>query len=159
MLWIKRCNKLHNNEGASLNPIDLSDGYITTLHPEGSFDGTRIHFIKRELVRPKINYWIALINVLIPVIVCIIVSYWNIHYAIIGFVLYLSIRLNGIIIWIIRLYQRFASDDIRLECVFEPSCSEYMILSINKYGVIYGGFKGINRLKRCHLPNGGPDYP
>jgi putative component of membrane protein insertase Oxa1/YidC/SpoIIIJ protein YidD len=34
-----------------------------------------------------------------------------------------------------------------------------MILSIKNYGVVYGVIKGIKRLKRCHLPNGGDDYP
>ena len=47
----------------------------------------------------------------------------------------------------------------RLKCVFEPSCSEYMILAVNKYGLVRGVIKGIRRLLRCHPPNGGKDYP
>jgi len=69
------------------------------------------------------------------------------------------VRMRGILIWFIRLYQRYASADIRLACVFEPGCSEYMILSMQKYGILKGISKGIERLKRCHLPNGGTDYP
>jgi len=135
------------------------EGFITTLHPEGSYNNAHVITEKRELIRPKINYWKAVINVLIPVIVCIAVCRWNVSYALIGLGIYLLIRLRGIIIWFIRLYQRYAPEDIRLECVFIPSCSEYMILSIIKYGVVYGCFKGIKRLKRCHFPNGGTDYP
>lgn len=63
------------------------------------------------------------------------------------------------IIWFIHLYQKKASDEVRLRCVFEPSCSEYMILALNKYGLLRGLKKGINRLNRCHHPNGGKDYP
>ncbi len=54
---------------------------------------------------------------------------------------------------------RYAAPQIRLACVFEPSCSEYMILALAKYGLIRGGYKGICRLLRCHYPNGGEDYP
>ena len=60
--------------------------------------------------------------------------------------------------WIL-LYQRFAPERIRRSCVFEPSCSEYMLLAIKKYGTIKGIIKGIGRLFRCHYPNGGVDYP
>ena len=63
------------------------------------------------------------------------------------------------IIWLVHVYQHYASDEIRLKCVFEPSCSEYMILAINKYGLFRGVAKGINRLMRCRPPNGGIDYP
>lgn len=63
------------------------------------------------------------------------------------------------IIWGILVYQKFAPSKIRLLCCFEPSCSEYMKISIQKYGVFYGVYKGIKRLLRCHYPNGGTDYP
>ena len=63
------------------------------------------------------------------------------------------------IIWLVHLYQNKASDKTRLKCVFEPSCSEYMILAIEKYGLFRGVIKGIKRLLRCHPPNGGKDYP
>lgn len=64
-----------------------------------------------------------------------------------------------ILVWSINVYQKYAPDDLRLACVFEPSCSEYMLMAINKYGVIYGVLKGIKRLLRCHYPNGGYDIP
>lgn len=35
-------------------------------------------------------------------------------------------------------------------CKFRPTCSEYMYLAIDKYGVILGGIKGIKRILRCH---------
>ena len=63
------------------------------------------------------------------------------------------------IIWLVHLYQNRASDRTRLKCVFEPSCSEYMIMAVQKYGVFRGVAKGIDRLLRCHPPNGGEDLP
>ena len=72
---------------------------------------------------------------------------------------YILLRLKQIVLWVILIYQRFASDKLRLACVFEPTCSEYMYQSICKYGLIPGMTRGIARLLRCHEPNGGHDEP
>lgn len=74
-------------------------------------------------------------------------------------IVYLYLISKKACIWLVHLYQRFASDEIRLACVFEPSCSEYMIMAIEKYGTIRGIIKGWRRLMRCHPPNHGKDYP
>ena len=63
------------------------------------------------------------------------------------------------VIWLVHVYQRFAPDSVRLRCVFEPSCSEYMIMAVEKYGFTRGLWKGIKRLGRCQPPNYGKDYP
>ena len=63
------------------------------------------------------------------------------------------------VIWLVRLYQYKAPDRVRLKCVFYPSCSEYMILAVQKYGTVHGLCRGISRLLRCHAPNGGEDFP
>lgn len=72
---------------------------------------------------------------------------------------YIMAVLKRGLIWLVHLYQHYAPDEMRLRCVFEPSCSEYMILSIKKYGSLIGVLKGIHRLIRCHPPNGGHDEP
>lgn len=66
---------------------------------------------------------------------------------------------QNLIIKFVRCYQRTAPTSLRQSCRFTPSCSEYMILAVKKYGSIKGFFKGINRICRCHAPNGGEDYP
>lgn len=71
---------------------------------------------------------------------------------------YILFILKKGIVWLVHFYQHFAPERMRLRCVFEPSCSEYMILAIEKYGVMRGLGKGIVRLFRCHPP-GGVDYP
>ena len=70
----------------------------------------------------------------------------------------LGIKLKLILIWLIKIYQSKAKIETRLKCCFEPSCSEYAILALEKDGLIRGVVKSINRLKRCHPP-GGVDYP
>ena len=60
--------------------------------------------------------------------------------------------------WIL-LYQKHAPERLRGSCLFTPSCSEYMLLAIDKYGTLRGVTKGLRRLCRCHHPYGGEDYP
>ena len=59
----------------------------------------------------------------------------------------------------ILLYQKHAPEKMRKACLFVPSCSEYMLLSVEKHGVIVGVCKGLRRLSRCRPPNGGNDFP
>lgn len=74
-------------------------------------------------------------------------------------VLYFCVIAKRTAIWMVHLYQNKASDATRLKCVFEPSCSEYMLLAIDKYGVTRGVCKGCGRLLRCKPENSGVDYP
>lgn len=67
--------------------------------------------------------------------------------------------LKRIVIGTVLLYKAIAPMSIRKECRFTPSCSSYMIMAINKYGLFIGVYKGIRRILRCHPPNGGEDYP
>lgn len=67
--------------------------------------------------------------------------------------------LKRIVIGTVLLYKAIAPMSIRKECRFTPSCSTYMIMAINKYGLFIGVYKGIRRILRCHPPNGGEDYP
>jgi putative membrane protein insertion efficiency factor len=76
-----------------------------------------------------------------------------------AFALYAALRIKQIAVWGILLYQRFAPEAFRSSCVFEPSCSEYMLIAIQKYGLLAGIAKGAGRLLRCHYPNGGVDEP
>ena len=65
---------------------------------------------------------------------------------------------SRIVIWLIRLYQVRAPDEIRAICEMTPCCSDYMALAIKKYGLIAGVSKGIERLRRCGPP-AQIDYP
>lgn len=60
------------------------------------------------------------------------------------------LSLKPAVIGAVRLYQRYAPEDIRRRCLFKPTCSEYTILAVQKYGVIRGLKKSYIRLfKRC----------
>ena len=70
-----------------------------------------------------------------------------------------AVLLKPLTIGIILMYKAFAPKKMRDRCRFEPTCSTYMIMAINKYGLIRGVVKGIKRICRCKPPNGGIDYP
>ncbi len=73
--------------------------------------------------------------------------------------LYLCLTAKKAALCLIKIYQRYAPDSIRNKCRFEPSCSEYTRLAIEKYGLCRGLKKGICRMKRCNTDGGGYDYP
>ncbi|MDX1763517.1 MAG: membrane protein insertion efficiency factor YidD [bacterium] len=56
-------------------------------------------------------------------------------------------RLN---IQLIRLYQVCISPYVAGNCRFYPSCSEYTVKAIGKYGVLKGWWLGLVRIFRCH---------
>ncbi|MPL58707.1 putative membrane protein insertion efficiency factor [bioreactor metagenome] len=62
---------------------------------------------------------------------------------------------KNILILTIKFYRSFISPLKPPSCRFFPTCSEYAILAIEKYGVLRGGVKAIRRILRCHPFNPG----
>ena len=59
---------------------------------------------------------------------------------------------------ILRIYKRWVSPAIPSACRFYPTCSEYMMEAIERYGVLRGIGMGLRRLLRCHpFHQGGVD--
>jgi uncharacterized protein len=50
----------------------------------------------------------------------------------------------------LRLYKRFVSPLLPSACRFYPTCSEYMLEAVARYGVLRGVGLGLRRLARCH---------
>lgn len=73
--------------------------------------------------------------------------------------IYLTFNLKKILTGCVQLYQHFAPLSMRSMCRFEPSCSQYMILCLQKYGALYGTYRGIKRIYRCAHGDGGYDTP
>jgi putative membrane protein insertion efficiency factor len=55
-----------------------------------------------------------------------------------------------IVIGLIRFYQLVISPGLPPSCRFYPSCSEYTLQAVAKYGVLKGLWLGIRRIVRCH---------
>ena len=67
---------------------------------------------------------------------------------------------SRLLIVFVRGYQVTLSPLLGNRCRFHPSCSQYFIEAVRKYGAIRGSAKGLWRLARCHPFNpGGYDPP
>jgi putative membrane protein insertion efficiency factor len=58
---------------------------------------------------------------------------------------------------LIRFYQKYLV--FRSPCRFLPTCSEYSYQAINKYGIIFGGWKSVVRILKCNPWNKGGEDP
>lgn len=60
----------------------------------------------------------------------------------------------------VRFYQICLRPMLPSVCRYHPSCSEYFVLAVEKYGPIRGVWKGVCRICRCHpWRQGGYDPP
>ena len=53
-------------------------------------------------------------------------------------------------ILLVRGYRRFISPLLGAHCIYSPTCSEYAMIALDKYGFIHGGWLAIRRIARCH---------
>ncbi|MBU1104856.1 membrane protein insertion efficiency factor YidD [Candidatus Parcubacteria bacterium] len=75
--------------------------------------------------------------------------------------------MKKLVILLIRLYQKLLSFETGVLsiifpqkiCRFTPSCSQYTIDAITKYGILHGGIKGVRRILRCNPHNVGGSDP
>ena len=64
------------------------------------------------------------------------------------------------VIGLVRGYQRILSPIFGGQCRFYPTCSQYFILAVEKYGVISGSLRGVWRILKCQpFHPGGYDPP
>ena len=139
--------------------IPSKEDVIKKIAYENSLDN------KNEIKRPKIKFkdYLTLLSfpsmLIVSLSICLLGN--NIHRIImlIIFIIYLLFIIKMFSLVLIRFYQAFAPINIRLKCCFVPSCSEYTYISISRYGVIKGVFKGLMRIKRCNPQNGGIENP
>ncbi|MBS4195748.1 membrane protein insertion efficiency factor YidD [Lederbergia citri] len=75
----------------------------------------------------------------------------------------LSNAVASLLILFVKIYQKFISPikPKKIKCRFHPTCSNYAISAIRKYGPAVGVKKSINRLWRCRPDNTESciDYP
>ena len=63
-----------------------------------------------------------------------------------------------VLISFIRAYKLFVSPLLPPSCRFTPTCSEYAMQAIQKYGALRGFYLATRRLLRCHpFHSGGYD--
>lgn len=62
---------------------------------------------------------------------------------------------SGLVVFLIRVYQVTLRFFFPPSCRFHPSCSEYAIEALKKFGPVKGGWLAVRRLSRCHPFNPG----
>ena len=55
-----------------------------------------------------------------------------------------------VVAFFIRGYQRVISPALPPSCRFTPSCSQYTLEAVTRYGALRGGWLGVKRIVRCH---------
>jgi uncharacterized protein len=59
---------------------------------------------------------------------------------------------------ILKLYKTFLSPFLPPACRFTPTCSEYAMEAVEKYGALKGTWLGVKRILRCQpFSKGGHD--
>lgn len=58
--------------------------------------------------------------------------------------------MKRVLVGVIRFYQVFISPLKGQTCRFYPTCSEYTIQALKKYGIIKGFWKSMKRILKCH---------
>ena len=163
-----------------------SDPYMNVVDAENTVAATKEESIKkalellgdstqnrRPITRPNISVvktlavffaWVIVYGVF-PTLLIVFRDFINISltlaivFSIVVLILIIIFKAKSMIVGFVLLYQKIAPEKLRQACLFTPSCSEYMLLAIEKHGTLKGFLKGCHRLSRCHHPNGGEDYP
>jgi uncharacterized protein len=58
--------------------------------------------------------------------------------------------IKRLFLFLIQFYRLFLSPLKPPSCRYIPTCSEYAMIAIEKYGAIKGSWMAIKRILRCH---------
>ena len=55
-----------------------------------------------------------------------------------------------VLLWLIRFYRVSISPLFPPCCRYTPTCSQYAMEAVEKYGAVKGGYLAVRRILRCH---------
>lgn len=58
--------------------------------------------------------------------------------------------MKSVLLGMIRFYRKYISPATPPSCRFQPTCSQYGLESIEKFGALKGGFLAVKRVLKCH---------
>jgi len=58
--------------------------------------------------------------------------------------------MKRVLLWMIDFYRKGISPLTPPSCRFIPTCSEYAMQAIERYGALKGGWLALRRLMKCH---------
>lgn len=65
--------------------------------------------------------------------------------------------MKRLLIGLIRFYQWGISPYLPARCRYTPTCSQYAVEAVSRFGALKGGYLALRRILRCH-PFGGYGY-
>jgi len=66
--------------------------------------------------------------------------------------------MKWLLIGLFKFYKYFISPILPARCIYMPTCSEYAMEAVERYGALRGGWLAFRRLFRCHpFAKGGYD--
>ena len=66
--------------------------------------------------------------------------------------------MKRILIALVKFYQKYISPLTPPTCRYVPTCSQYALEALEKYGALKGGWLAIKRICRCHPFHKGHDF-
>lgn len=57
---------------------------------------------------------------------------------------------RAVAVFLIRVYQYAISPLFPPSCRYTPTCSQYAVEAISKYGILKGSYLAVRRILRCH---------
>ena len=58
--------------------------------------------------------------------------------------------MSRLLLLLIKAYRYGVSPLLGANCRFFPTCSDYALQAVRKYGAGYGGWLALKRIARCH---------
>ena len=117
-------------------------------------------FYERAILRPKLPVGKMLLALVLALGLCLVAGMFLGIFGALGVLMLLVVLFaKPLLVLLVKIYQAIAPADLRKRCRYEPSCSAYMLLAVEKYGFWKGLGKGLRRWKGCKPPNGGYDMP
>ena len=122
--------------------------------------------VAKRLYRPKIFYkslgivisFLILLIIQGTIMVYSVAPFWLCKGVMICFMFTIFVLLDFIGLFLICVYQKYASASTRSRCVFRPSCSNFAKLAIWKYGIFIALPLILLRFHKCGK-KGGIDFP
>lgn len=58
--------------------------------------------------------------------------------------------MKTVLLLLVKFYRNFISPMFPPSCRYVPTCSEYALTALEKYGALRGGWLAVKRICRCH---------
>lgn len=58
--------------------------------------------------------------------------------------------MKKVLLYFLKIYRKYISPLTPPSCIYIPTCSEYAVQAIEKYGALKGGWLAIKRVLRCN---------